>query len=389
MPPTPRPPPERRPTALLLALFCGSIPDPAHLQGADWEQLLPYARRHEALGRLATVLAARGVLDRVPARVRFHLDSARVRAQSRMRRLRWEALNLRLVLPGVPVLVLKGVACALRGLPSVQGRLSADLDVLVPKARIAEAEAGLLAGGWEHAAHSDYDDAYYRAWMHELPAFHHAHRGTQLDLHHGILPPTARLHPDPALLLAAAEPVPGVPDLYVPCASDLLLHAAVHACYDGAFAQPLRDLLDLHGLITDLGDEAFWQALPARAVALDLARPLWYALTLVQRELGTPVPAAVFTALAAHAPPPQLAGVLPALVHAVLHERPMAPLAALALYIRSHWLRMPPRLLLPHLARKAVQRLRTRLGVAAPGAPAAAVEVATPAEPPRPPPGQP
>ena len=87
--------------------------------------------------------------------------------------------------------------------------------------------------------------------------------------------------------------------------------------------------------------------------------------------------------------PQKLAGVLPALVHAVLHERPMAPLAALALYIRSHWLRMPPRLLLPHLARKAVQRLRTRLGVAEPGAPAAAVEVATPAEPPRPPPGQP
>ena len=44
------------------------------------------------------------------------------------------------------------------------------------------------------------------------------------------------------LLLAAAEPVPGCPDLYVPCACDLLLHAAVHACYDGAFAQAPRDL---------------------------------------------------------------------------------------------------------------------------------------------------
>jgi len=33
-----------------------------------------------------------------------------------------------------------------------------------------------------------------------------------------------------------------------------------------------------------------------------------------------------------------------------------------ALYLRGHWLRMPPRLLLPHLARKSVMRLRDRGG---------------------------
>lgn len=372
-----------RPVALLIALHTGAIADPAGLTAADWETLLPLARRHELLGRLAASLAARGALDRVPPRVRFHLDSALCRAQSRMRRLCWEALNLRLVLPGMPVLVLKGVACVLRDLPSVQGRMSADLDVLVPKDRLAAAEAGLLANGWAHAAHSAYDDAYYRDWMHELPAFDHAHRGTQLDLHHTILPPTARLHPDPARLLAAAEAVPGVPDLYTPCATDLLLHAAVHACHDGAFTQPLRDVLDLHGLIRDLGDDAFWQALPARAQALDLARPLWYALRLVQRECATPVPPAVFAALAAQAPPRVYAGLLPALVHAVLHEHRLAPIAALALYIRSHWLRMPARLLLPHLARKALMRLQARFGRPAPSTNDAGVP---PADPPRPPP---
>lgn len=371
--------PSRPPVRLLLALCTGTTADPATLTAGDWETLLPYARRSGELGRLAAALTARGVLDRVPARVRFHLDSALCMAGSRARRLRWEALNLRLALPGVPVLLLKGGACALRGLPMAHGRLSADLDILVPKARLAETEAGLLAAGWTHAPHSAYDDFYYRQWMHELPAFAHAQRGAQLDVHHTILPPTARLHPDPALLLAAAEPVPGCPDLYVPCACDLLLHAAVHACYDGAFAQAPRDLLDLHGLIADLADDAFWQALPARACALDLARPLRYALVLVQRELGTPVPPAVLAALAPAAPPTGLAAIVPALVRAKLDGGPAAAAAAFALYSRSHWLRMPPRLLFAHLARKAWRRLYGRFAPPANDAPAGAVDTATPA----------
>jgi len=36
--------------------------------------------------------------------------------------------------------------------------------------------------------------------------------------------------------------------------------------------------------------------------------------------------------------------------------------ARVALSLRGHWLRMPPRLLLPHLARKSVMRLRARGG---------------------------
>ena len=177
--------------------------------------------------------------------------------------------------------------------------------------------------------------------------------------------------------------MPDCPDLYLPCACDLLLHAAVHACYDGAFAQPQRDLLDLHGLIADLGDAAFWQALPARAYALDLARPLWYALVLVQRELGKPVPPAVLAALAPAAPPAGVAAIVPALVRAVLDGGPPAPAAAFALYSRSHWLRMPPRLLFAHLARKAWRRLYGRFAPPANEAPAGAVDAATPAAAPR------
>jgi hypothetical protein len=56
-----------------------------------------------------------------------------------------------------------------------------------------------------------------------------------------------------------------------------------------------------------------------------------------------------------------------------LFDRALAPMhpscddafsvaARVALYLRGHWLRMPPRLLLPHLARKSVMRMRDRSG---------------------------
>ena len=41
-----------------------------------------------------------------------------------------------------------------------------------------------------------YDDAYYRRWMHELPPLIHRERDRMIDVHHTILPLTARITPD-------------------------------------------------------------------------------------------------------------------------------------------------------------------------------------------------
>ena len=49
-----------------------------------------------------------------------------------------------------------------------------------------------------------YDDAYYRRWMHELPPLIHRTRDRMIDVHHTILPLTARPRPDAAALIAAS-----------------------------------------------------------------------------------------------------------------------------------------------------------------------------------------
>ena len=63
-------------------------------------------------------------------------------------------------------------------------------------------EAALLAAGWEWVKPDPYDDAYYRRWMHELPPLIHRERDRMIDVHHTILPLTARPTPDAAALIA-------------------------------------------------------------------------------------------------------------------------------------------------------------------------------------------
>ena len=166
-----------------------------------------------------------------------------------------------------------------------------DVDILVPFARLAEVEAALMLHGWSTTHHDAYDQRYYRQWMHELPPLRHNTRMTVLDVHHAILPLTARLKPDSAKLLAASRPIarrrsPACP---VPGGHGVAQrHASVS---QRGLSQGLRDLADLDSLLRHFGQEpGFWEELPRRAAELDLARPLYYGLRYASRFLGTPVP---------------------------------------------------------------------------------------------------
>ena len=94
-----------------------------------------------------------------------------------------------------------------------------------------------------------------------------ASRGSVVDVHHTILPPTSRLHPDPGALVADAIPLPDVPGLAVLAPSDMVLHSAAHLFHDGEADNALRDLVDLRALIGEFlaSDPNFWLTLLARA----------------------------------------------------------------------------------------------------------------------------
>jgi hypothetical protein len=329
----------------------------------DWDLLIRQARRTNLLARLRCTLDDAGLLTSCPVQPRDHLESAWIVAEKHAADVRWEMNRIQHALSaiGQPAIVLKGAAYILAGLPTARGRIFGDIDILVPKARLAAVERVLFGHGWMTTHHNAYDQRYYRQWMHELPPLRHMKRRTVLDVHHAILPQTARLHPETTKLWAAAVAIESDPGLKVLAPDDMFLHAATHLFHDGELEHGLRDLVDLDVLLRHFGvDGSFWARLVDRAVELGLTRPLYYALRYTTAILATPVPEPVMATAAVGRPGPFLPPVMDALFYRALApdhpscDRPLTAVARWLLYVRSHYLRMPLHLLIPHLARKAI-----------------------------------
>ena len=344
----------------------------AELSGSQWDRLIQSARRLGLLARIQVLLAERGLLDAVAAQPRMHLESARIVAENEQRIMRWEVSRIQRALRELskPVVFLKGAAYLIAGLSVAKGRISTDVDILVDKADIAEVESALLKHGWEHTKVDEYDQFYYRVWSHELPPLRHRERRTTIDVHHTILPLTGRCHPDPQKLLAEAITLQGS-QFKILAPSDMVLHSAAHAFQDGDLVRGLRDLVDLDDLLRHFGVEAgFWHHLVQRSQDLDLTRPLYYALRYSSLILHTPVPAAVLEQTKRFAPAWLAGRMMDRLViHAVNDRlsgwrRSIQALSSWALYMRQHWLRMPPILLARHLIHQMFrpQKLRTDPG---------------------------
>ena len=348
---------------------CQALRDPGTLvtlSPSQWEPVIVQARGADVLGRIAAQLAQRGLLDSVPERPRRHLEAALKLVNAQHVEIRREAglVVATLSALGVPVVLLKGAAYVVADAPAALGRYCGDIDILVPRAALDAVEGRLMLDGWIGAQHDDYDQRYYRQWMHELPPMHHVRRGTVLDVHHNILPGTVRRPPDAALLLAAAQPVPALPGAMVLDAPDQVLHSMTHLFHNEELSHGLRDLSDVDLLLRHHGVRAqFWERLAARARELNLRRPLYYGLWAAQHAFGTPMPRGVLAA-AGDAP----ARLWQPLMHglwrrglrtpAAQADLPFSAAARMALYLRAHWLRMPPLLLARHLSRKAWKRAR-------------------------------
>lgn len=272
---------------------------------SDWDLLVRQARRAGLLARLLTRLRQHGVAEHVPEQALLHLESALTVADRQAVAVAWEARMLRDALAdtGVPIVLLKGAAYVMARLSAAQGRTFSDVDILVPEASLPEVESALMLAGWHGDRRNAYDQRYYREWMHEIPPMQHWHRGTTVDVHHGILPRTARLKPNSEKLLAAAVDLPGSPGLKVLSPVDMVLHSATHLFHNEELSMGPRDLSDLDHLLREFGESAdFWQDLPDRAADLDLTRPLYYALRYAARQYATPVPPDTMAALEALSP---------------------------------------------------------------------------------------
>lgn len=340
------------------------------LNEAIWRDVITRARADGLLARLAVVLEQQGYLVQIPERAQTLLGEARVLAERNQTSIRYEVNRLMREIAhiDVSVILLKGAAYLLRNLPPARGRLASDLDILAPKDSLRRIEDALLDAGWERANLSDYDERYYREWMHEIPAMWHPERRVVVDIHHTIVPVTSRYRPNTNALFEAAVELED-PRLKVLCPADMVLHSAVHL-FNEEMVLGLRDLVDLKDLLEHFGKEpGFWDDLLTRARLHGLERPFYYAVHHTQALLGANIPKDIEAKAARGAPPPPLRPMINRLMTEALtpplpgRNRPARAIALWLLYVRSHWLKMPPVLLARHLSVKILRRWRARLGL--------------------------
>jgi len=329
-------------------LLVRALREPASVEGlsaADWTALISIARAESLSGSLGYQLQDIAV----PQAVERILEGARRDAEQARTQALWEAEMARRALAplAVPVILLKGTAYVAADLPSGIGRSIGDLDIMVRRESLDAVQEALLAAGWEWVKEDAYDDLYYRRWMHELPPLIHKERDRMIDVHHTILPLTARPTPDAASMIEESVLLDNGLRILSPL--DMVLHAVAHLFADGDLAGGLRNLWDIDRMIRRFAeDPSFWERLPERARRHQLVQGTGRALRLAAKLYGTPVD-------------PRLAG--KAAVSDRLFERRLLARNGwgqgtrrglrLAFYVRSHWLRMPPLMLARHLWIKA------------------------------------
>ncbi len=318
-------------------LLARALRDPMAVEApgrGGWTGLLAAARAEQLIGTLAW--RVEGLV--MPDAARRVLEDARATVEQGRLVALWEAEMARraLAATGMPVMLLKGTAFVAAGLSAGQGRQIGDLDILVPRDRIDEAEAVLIAAGWEWVKPDPYDDDYYRRWMHELPPLIHRERDRMIDVHHTILPLTARITPDAAALIVSGVPLEN--GLLVLPPEGMLVHAAAHLFADGDLQGGLRNLWDIRCLTDEFGDEAFELKLAACAAQHGLTREVERALRLSSHLFGEGAGLTLADRFYARR-----------LLARDGWGRPTRKLTELAFYLRGHWLRMPPLMLVRHL----------------------------------------
>jgi len=339
-----------------LKTIAGDAPLPDDI--LEQNLLVSFAEAHHVVGQMAVVWQ-----DKTDGKLKDILENGKLRTGFDHCMLAFEMNRLERALLGSEIkpILLKGGAYVALGLKAGQGRRVADIDILVGEHELEVVEKALLYAGWafDTATANTYDTAYYRQHMHELPPLRHTKRRTVADVHHRLLPRTARIKIDFQKMVDAAVDVPGQAfRVFGPV--DRFIHSAIHSFADGSFDTPARSLLELHYLFQELAP-AEKVGLAGRAQELGAAMPvgtaLWALATLFENKSAADLlqnsrlKRANFLVLMA--------------LKGKLEHIDAARWAKSILYVRSHFLRMPYHKLAAHLAKKLIRRVRTPASVEA------------------------
>lgn len=336
--------------SVLLAFFASEF-KAAALDDAGWSLLFAEARSVGLHHRLTARLRSDGLAESLPEALRRHLQASEIETAAFQRDVlrEIEAIKLALGDLDVPRILLKGAAYVFCQLPAAQGRIFSDIDLLVPKAALPNAESQLMCHGWLAGALTDYDHRYYREWSHEIPPLTHVRRGTTIDLHHSLVMPTCRLKVDSQLMISEAIALENgwwrLNDL------DMILHSVAHLLLNSEFNNGLRDISDIDLLCRNFANDSpdFFSRLEARAQLVGMGDFLYLAAALCHAYFRTPLPETWLTKSSM-----LLFGLFRASC-GVRHPETRPQLQGLAdftLMVRELYYRFPLTILVRHLAHK-------------------------------------
>ena len=352
----------------LLIQVLKSPADIKNFNDPQWDILTCQARASGLLGRLFHLFSQAGLLKDIPSYVIWHYEAAdQITDRLKKNALREvDELNKALNKQKIKTTFLKGAAYQVSGANCNYGRFMSDIDILVDKAHLNKAQGLLLQLGWLTAPMDDYDQHYYRQWMHEIPPLRHFERETMLDVHHNILPLTNKNVPLASQLETRTVSHEWCGEVNVLTPTDTVIHSAVHLFTESEFHHALRDLSDLHLLISEYSDHdaTFVTKLVARANDLGLSRYIWLALTFTKQVFETRFDAELINELSYKAPSKLHKAMLAFSYSQVFRPNHSScrtwklGVAEEILFWRSHLIKMPLRILLPHLVKKSYKRIQ-------------------------------
>jgi hypothetical protein len=312
----------------------------------QWAAVLEQGQRQLMLGQVASVLQNQQNVGLFPAAVKRHFDLALLTAQRRVEVALWEVTLIRSIISEeIPVILLKGVAyAAAKDFHSV-GRLFTDIDLLVPRVYLDEVESCLFSHGWLSGQVDEYDQKYYREWMHELPPMKHVRRQSVVDLHHAIVPVISRFSFHVDLLFQNAAEL--APNLFVLSPVDRIIHCAIHALIEGESSKIFRELYDLFLLL-----EQHASSPDQLSHVFERAEQLG-----IEQLVGPPIQAArkVFGPGTACANGIIEKWLIDVAIGAGNNKSLRTRLARAGLLSYSHWIKMPIHRLIPHLLKKSIK----------------------------------
>lgn len=197
---------------------------------------------------------------------------------------------------GIPVMLLKGMHLAQFVYAEPALRNMADVDIMVPRERLAEAERIFLDHGYGPLPRPDLDE--YCIWSNHLAKL--TKPGAPVfEVHWHIERPTSSFQIDLDGLWARsrAATLEGIP-VRLLGVEDLVLHLVLHGSYHHRFDRSaLKGLVDIDAVVVRHRDEIDWNALAQRAAEWGAAGFLYTTLQLTVDILGTPIPAAALRAI--------------------------------------------------------------------------------------------